>query len=161
LHRWKTRNYDQAHGINTSIPHPHQVLDRLLGLTKKVIVVVIAIVAALMVTIGDLIFDTTPYIWEKEDLLNFFSFLLLAIIGLELLDTIYGLIKGSKVHVETVLLVAATAVARELIVYNYEKAQGEVLIGIGVVMGGIAIAYCLVRKAEVAKRTIDTDAAHH
>jgi uncharacterized membrane protein (DUF373 family) len=86
---------------------------------------------------------------------------LLAIIGLELLDTIYGLIKGSKVHVETVLLVAATAVARELIVYNYDKAQGEVLIGIGAVMVGIAIAYYLVRKAEVAKRTIEIDAAHH
>lgn len=141
------------------------MLDRGLGLAKKAIVIaimimmliaVIVIVVALAGTILELVADETPYIWEKEDFLKFFSFLLLAIIGLELLDTIYVIIKESKIHVETVLLVAVTAVARELIVYDYEKAQGATLIGIATVMIGIAAAYYLVKKVEPVKEPLES-----
>ncbi len=144
------------------------MLDHAIGLTKKaiivaivvmILIVVIVIVVALSGTVYDLVFDQTPYIWEKEDFLNFFSFLLLAIIGLELLDTIYGVIKESKIHVETVLLVAVTAVARELIVYNYDRAQGAPLLGLGAVMAGIAVAYYLVTKAESFKQPLENEAS--
>lgn len=137
-----------------------RVLDRFVGLSKKalviavilmILVVVIVIVFALVGTLYDLIFDPTPFRWEKEDFLNFFSYLLLAIIGLELLDTVSVLLKEARIHVETVLLVAITAVARELIVFNYESAQGAILAGIAAIMGALAAAYYVVRKAEARK----------
>jgi uncharacterized membrane protein (DUF373 family) len=143
------------------------VLDRFVSLAKKalvavvilmILVVVVVIVAALVGTIYDLLFDPTPLNWEKADFLNFFSYLLLVIIGLELLDTIYVLLKEAKIHVETVLLVAVTAVARELIVFDYEHAQGPVLAGMAAVMAGIAVAYYVVKRAEWGKKATEGEA---
>jgi uncharacterized membrane protein (DUF373 family) len=137
------------------------VIDRFVGMAKKalviavvlmIIVVVVVIAVALVGALYALIFDPTPFNWEKEDFLNFFSYLLLVIIGMELLDTVYVLLKEARIHVETVLLVAVTAVARELIVYNYEGAQGATLVGMAAVMGGIAAAYYIVKKAEGTKK---------
>jgi uncharacterized membrane protein (DUF373 family) len=143
------------------------VFDQFVNMAKKalvivvvlmILVVVVVIVVALVGTIYDLLFDPTPFNWEKTDFLNFFSYLLLVVIGLELLDTVYVLLKEARIHVETVLLVAVTAVARELIVYNYEGAQGATLAGMAAVMAGIAVAYYVVRRAEWGKKAPEAEA---
>jgi len=67
------------------------------------------------------------------------------IIGLELLDIVYALLNESRLQVETVLLVVVTAVARELIVFDYEHADGVVLASVGVVVAAVAIAYYLIK----------------
>ena len=135
------------------------VFGRIVEAAKKVIimaVIIMLIIVVAFITVGlvmatyDMVF-TTPYSYEKADFLNIFSWLLLIVIGLELLDAIYVLLKKHEFHVETVLLVAVTAVARELIVYNYEEANGLTLTGIALVMVGIATAYYFITRTQRMK----------
>lgn len=112
-----------------------------------IIVLTVALTVALVVSIAELIVDETPTHFEKADILNAFSHLLLVIIGLELLDIVYGLLTESRLQVETVLLVVVTAVARELIVFDYEHADSLLLASVGVVVAAVAIAYYLIKKA--------------
>jgi uncharacterized membrane protein (DUF373 family) len=135
---------------------PTSLYERYLNLIKKAVVVLVMmmILAAIVITIiatGYQLYhdmgDNTP-ILEKREILDLFSYILLIVIGLELLDTIYGLITDSKIHVEIVLLIAITAVARELIVTDYNSSDGLFLMGIGVVLAGVAVAYYLIKKVE-------------
>jgi uncharacterized membrane protein (DUF373 family) len=135
------------------------VLDRFVELARKalvvaviimLLVVVVFIFVGLTAAVYDMIF-LTPFIYEKSDFLSIFGWLLLVVIGLELLDAIYVIIKKHEFHVETVLLVAVTAVARELIVYDYEYASGIVLAGMALVMAGIATAYYFITKTQQLK----------
>ncbi len=57
------------------------------------------------------------------------------------------------VVVMILIVVAVTAVARELIVYDYAHAQGETLAGIAAVMVGIAAAYFFVKNAESTRES--------
>ena len=61
------------------------------------------------------------------------------VIGVELFDTIKGLLSESRVRAELVLLVAVTAVSRELIVFNYESADGMMMVGLGVLIAAVAV----------------------
>ena len=54
---------------------------------------------------------------------------------------------GSHVKADMVLLVAVTAVSRELIVFDYENADGLVLMGLGLLIVGATIGFYLIRKA--------------
>ncbi len=87
------------------------------------------------------------YDLEKSEVLEFFGELLLIIIGVELFDTIKVLLSGSHVKADMVLLVAVTAVSRELIVFDYENADGLVLMGLGLLIVGATIGFYLIRKA--------------
>lgn len=112
-----------------------------------ILILTIALTIGLVFSIYDLIVDETPNHFEKEDIFNAFSHLLLVIMGLELLDTVYGLLTEAHLQVETVLLVVVTAVARELIVFDYEKAEGVMLASVGIVVAAVAMAYYLIRRA--------------
>jgi len=131
---------------------PRQYLDgtkRLIvtAIILMIIVLTLALTVAFVISIAELIIDETPSHFEKADILNAFSHLLLVIIGLELLDIVLALLNESRLQVETVLLVVVTAVARELIVFDYENADGAVLASVGVVVAAVAIAYYLINKS--------------
>mgnify|MGYP005837639943 CR=1 FL=1 len=131
-----------------------------LEMVKKgaVLMVIVMIVAMIVLLICSTLYSTImlfldedPLIIGKADALHFFGSLLLIVIGLELLDTVYFYITESKIQVETVLLVAMTAVARELIVFDYEHMSGLLLAGIGGAIAAVATSYFLLRKVSSPK----------
>jgi uncharacterized membrane protein (DUF373 family) len=71
---------------------------------------------------------------------------LLVIINFELIDILYLYTKTQKIHVEVVILVGLTAVARELIVFNYEDNNGALIAGLGVLIAALSLSYYLIRK---------------
>jgi uncharacterized membrane protein (DUF373 family) len=82
-----------------------------------------------------------------DRLMDLFGIFLLVLIGIELLDTIKVYLKESVVHVEVVVLVAIIALARKVVVLKIEDLEGEVIIGIGVLVIALSIAYYLIKKA--------------
>ena len=93
-----------------------------------------------------------PLLLENHELTNLLGVFLLILIGIELLDTIKAYFKENAIHFEIVILLAIVAVARKVILLDPATAShpeyfGFELIGIGVVILGLAGAYFLIKKA--------------
>ncbi|MGD0818259.1 MAG: phosphate-starvation-inducible PsiE family protein [Methanomassiliicoccales archaeon] len=126
-----------------------------LGLFKKIIIyivmamfaiVIVAIVYTMGVLIWDLASDPNFIFTDKAEVLSIIGFFLLAVIALEILDILNLYTKTNVVHVEVVVLVALTSVARELIVFDYENDDGVLIAGIGVLVAALALAYYFIKK---------------
>jgi uncharacterized membrane protein (DUF373 family) len=75
---------------------------------------------------------------------------LLILIGVEFLDTIKAYFKENAIHFEIVILLAIIAIARKVILLDPASAPeyiGIELVGIGIVVVGLAGAYYLIKKA--------------
>ena len=89
----------------------------------------------------------TPDLAQLPNLFYFFGTFLMVLIGVELLDTVKVYLKEHVMHVEVVILVAIMAVARKVIVMDFEKMSGLEFAGIGGLLVALAVGYYLVRKA--------------
>jgi len=94
---------------------------------------------------------------DLDDLMDLFGVFLLVLIGIELLDTIKVYLKENQVHVEVVVLVAIIAIARKIVILKIEELDGETIIGIGVLIVALSIAYYLIKKAGLMICDIDED----
>lgn len=94
----------------------------------------------------------------RETVLNLIGNFLLLVVCVELMDTLYAYAIKQQIHVEIVILVALTAVARELIVFDYVTVSAEVLIGVGATIMSLSISYYLIRKSRANMEATPTDA---
>jgi uncharacterized membrane protein (DUF373 family) len=93
-----------------------------------------------------------PLLLENHELTNLLGVFLLILIGVEFLDTIKAYFKENAIHFEIVILLAIIAIARKVILLDPVSAPsseyiGIELMGIGIVVVGLAGAYYLVKKA--------------
>ncbi len=84
---------------------------------------------------------------DLDDLMNLLGVFLLVLIGIELLDTIKIYLRRNVVHVEVVVLVAIIALARKVVVLKIEELTGNHVIGIGVSIVSLAVAYYVIKKS--------------
>jgi len=84
---------------------------------------------------------------ELDNLMDLFGVFLLVLIGIELLDTIKVYLRQNVVHVEVVILVAIIAIARKVVVLKIEELESMMIIGIGVLVVSLAVAYYLIKRA--------------
>ena len=115
--------------------------------------VIVFSVGELLVVLYNNLTLTSPYTLDNHELLNIFGFFLLVLIGIELLDTLLAYLRENVIHVEVVILVALIAIARKVILLEPEYSDSMMLIGIGVVVIGLAGAYFLIKKSN----TLGTD----
>lgn len=87
------------------------------------------------------------FLIDTKTLMDLFGVFLLVLIGIELLDTIKVYFKKNVVHVEVVILVAIIAVARKVIVLDFDKYSGLEVIGIGFVVIALSASYYMIKKA--------------
>jgi uncharacterized membrane protein (DUF373 family) len=91
-----------------------------------------------------------PLLLENHELTNLLGVFLLILIGVEFLDTIKAYFKENAIHFEIVILLAIIAIARKVILLDPASAPkyiGIELVGIGIVVVGLAGAYYLIKKA--------------
>jgi len=93
-----------------------------------------------------------PLLLENHELTNLLGVFLLILIGVEFLDTIKAYFKENVIHFEIVILLAIIAIARKVILLDPASAPnpeyiGIELMGIGIVVVGLAGAYYLIKKA--------------
>lgn len=103
------------------------------------------------------IFFSDYLLMDLDDLMDLFGVFLLVLIGIELLDTIKVYLRQNQVHVEVVVLVAIIALARKIVILKVEELSGETIIGIGVLIVALAIAYYLIKKAGLMICQFDDD----
>lgn len=103
------------------------------------------------------IINTRHFLMDLDQLMDLFGVFMLVLIGIELLDTIKVYLKENVVHVEVVVLVAIIAVARKVVVLKIEEIDGLTIIGIGVIIVALAVAYYFIKKAGLLMCSMDDD----
>jgi uncharacterized membrane protein (DUF373 family) len=98
------------------------------------------------------IFSPPIFIIDANGLMDLFSLFLVLLIGLELLETVKAYLKEDIVHVEFIILVAIIAIARKVIVWDFEKYSNEELLGLAAMIVGLGLTYFLIKKADVKIR---------
>ena len=76
-----------------------------------------------------------------------FAGVLLVLLGLGLMETVKVYLIEESVHVEVVLLVALIAVARSLLLQDFQSAEPLSLIGLAAILVGLTGGYFLLTKA--------------
>lgn len=134
------------------------MIDESIDLFKRIIVyilivglavVIVMLTVSLFEVLWGMITDLNTILLSKEEVLRLFGLFLLIVIGIELMDTFIIYAKEQIVKVEIVLLVAITAIARELIVQDYEHSSGVTLASLGLLIVGSTGAFYLMRRSRI------------
>jgi uncharacterized membrane protein (DUF373 family) len=115
----------------------------LLGL--MMIAVLVATVELAVIMVQEML--TPPILLlDLEELGKVFSFFLMVLIGLELLETIKAYLEKDTVHAEVVFLVAMVAIARKVIILEYDNLNPMVMVGISTIIIALAVGYYFVKR---------------
>lgn len=124
--------------------------------SEKVIIISLIAMMTLMLLVATInlaynvfqkFIEAPNYLITTDGLMQIFDSFLIVLIGLELLETIRTYLKDNVVHVEVVMLVALIAIARKVIILDYEKYSGIMVMGIGVLIVALSIGYYFIRRA--------------
>ena len=117
---------------------------------------IILLAAVLIFAIGELVWlfiecllNLPKGLLENGELVGVLGSFLLVFIIVELLDTMKAYITENVIHVEIVVLLAIIAIARKVILLDPTAADAGELIGIGIIIVGLAAAYYLIKKAGI------------
>ena len=83
---------------------------------------------------------------EMGNLLKIFSFFLVVLIGLELIEVIKVYLVDEQVHVEVIFLVAIIALARKVIVLDVKILDPLSLIGVAAIILALSGGYYLLKQ---------------
>ena len=107
------------------------------------IIVVMLSTAHLGVLSAEEIWKPPRFLIPVQDLLEVFSFFLLVLIGVELLETLKGYLKKDVAHVRVVLEVALIAIARKIVTTEPAQVTGLTLVGIAAIILALGVAFYL------------------
>lgn len=93
------------------------------------------------------IIESDVFILDLDVLMDLFGVFLLVLIGIELLDTIKVYFKKHDIHVEVVMLVALIAIARKVILLDFDKYSGFEVLGIASIVLALSLGYYFIKKA--------------
>ena len=117
------------------------------------IVVLLTSLGFLVYAMYDALWLNTRYLLDTDEMIRVLGAFLLVLIGVELLDTIKAYFIENTIHVEIVVLLAIIAVARKVILLEPPKMityeYGFELMGIGIIVIGLAASYYLIKRAGV------------
>jgi uncharacterized membrane protein (DUF373 family) len=81
--------------------------------------------------------------------LGIFGYFLLVLIGVELLGTMTTYINENVIHVETVIIIAIIAIAREVILLDIGSANAANMFGIAAIILALCAGYYLLEKGGI------------
>jgi uncharacterized membrane protein (DUF373 family) len=131
-------------------------MESLLTKTQKLIalvlgVLLIVVVALSTVDLGCLIaqdiWKPPRFLIPVQGLLEIFSFFLVILIGVELLETLKAYVKKDVIHVRLVLEVALIAMARKVIILEPNSVTALTLFGMAALISALGVAFYFERKA--------------
>ena len=99
---------------------------------------------------------------DIKEMLTVFGFLLMVLIGLELVETIKIYFEQDVFRVEVVVLVSIMAITRKIIIIDYESASYQMLLSIAALMLALSAGFFLVKQAVTPSRSkeIGHDSEH-
>lgn len=91
---------------------------------------------------------------DIDNMLEIFGFFLMVVIGLELFETIRVYVEDNTIHVEVVLLVAIVAVARKVIIIDYNDIEPMMNFSIAALIITLSCGYYIIKRLlEQIRRT--------
>ncbi|MEP0872846.1 phosphate-starvation-inducible PsiE family protein [Trichocoleus desertorum AS-A10] len=111
----------------------------------------IAMVVVLAVAVIDLVrflvleIFSEPFGLFSTTLIEIFGLFLNILIALEILENIAAYLRKHVVQVELVVVTSLIAVARKIIILDFEKTTGVELIGLAIAIFSLSISYWVVR----------------
>lgn len=125
--------------------------ERLILMALLVMLLVVVAVGALELAFTIVITLLKPSSWESiygtEALFRIFEFFFVVLIGVELLETVRIYLEEDVIHVEVVLLVAITAIARKVIVLDLSKYDPVAVIGLALLAISLCGGFFLLKRA--------------
>lgn len=109
-----------------------------------ILVIFVAVFDLGLVLIKELL--TPPVGFLGRTLINIFGLFLNVLIALELLENLTAYLKKHVVQVELVVVTSIIAVARKIILLDFEKTSGIELIGLAIAIFALAISYWIIRR---------------
>ncbi|MFZ0135556.1 MAG: phosphate-starvation-inducible PsiE family protein [Candidatus Sulfotelmatobacter sp.] len=118
-----------------------------IALAVLLIIVVALSTVHLALLIAEEIWKPPRFLIAVPGLLDIFSFFLLVLIGVELLETLKGYVKKDVVRVRLVLEVALIAMARKVIILEPDSEPGLIMFGMAALILALGVAFYFERKA--------------
>ncbi|TVQ20785.1 MAG: hypothetical protein EA367_07545 [Leptolyngbya sp. DLM2.Bin15] len=126
----------------TFIKYIESGVSKALGLAM-VIVVLVAMIDLCVFLVNDLLSTTDRFF--ATTLIEIFGLFLNILIALEVLENITAYLRKHVVQVELVIVTSLTAVARKIIIFDFNKATGIDLIGLALATLALSVSYWIVR----------------
>jgi uncharacterized membrane protein (DUF373 family) len=126
-----------------------KVVTLVIGLIAKVLsllligIVIVSVMNLAIVLTKDLL-SYPPGAFSVE-LIQIFGLFLDILIAIELLENITGYLRSNSIQVELVVVTALVAVARKVIIFDFEKFSAFDLLGLASAILSLSISYWLVR----------------
>ena len=128
----------------------------LLGKFERLIVLTLMVFMMISVLLATI--EVGVILWQQmlmppfmllnvKEMMEVFGFILMVIIGLELLETIKAYLNDHVIHVEVVLLVALVAVARKVIILDYKDIEPMMMFAVAALVISMSIGFYIVRRA--------------
>jgi uncharacterized membrane protein (DUF373 family) len=127
-------------------------VDKALKIFEKAIIFILLGIMMVVISLSliDLIYHLIQLILASDflvlgidELFNLFGFILLLLISLELLQTVKMYLNEKVVHTEIVLEVAMIALARKIIITDFEKVNSLNTLSVAAILLVLAVAYFL------------------
>ncbi len=128
----------------------HQGLKGIENITAKILSI------ALIIVILISLFDLSRVLVQEivllrvsvlgKSLFNLFGLFLNVLIALELLENIGGYLQKNVIQVELVIVTAMIAIARKVIILDFEKISSQELVALALSMLALAVSYWVIRK---------------
>lgn len=122
------------------------------------LVVFFSAIELLIYIVRELIVDLSSehLLIEKYELMKIFGLFFNVLIGLELFETVHLYLKDNIIHAEFVLLVGITAIARKIIILDYEQISEIYVLMLGILVASLALGFYLVRLGQTLRRDKDS-----
>src|ERR1700683_1640580 len=130
-------------------------METLLAKAQKLIALVLGLLLILVVALSTLhlgwliaqeIWKPPKFLIPVQSLLEIFSFFLLVLIGVELLETLKAYLRKDVIHVRLVLEVALIAMARKVIILEPNTVPVLTLFGVAALILALGIAFYFERQ---------------
>jgi uncharacterized membrane protein (DUF373 family) len=132
-------------------------MEALLTKVQKLIAVALSVLLVVVVTlstvhlgflIAEEIWTPPRFLIPVQGLLEIFSFFLLVLIGVELLETLKAYVRKDVIHVRLVLEVALIAMARKVIVLEPGNVSALTLFGVAALILALGVVFYFERQAQ-------------
>ncbi len=125
-----------------------------LALLLMMMLALLASTIELAIILVEQLLAPPTFLLNIKEMLAVFGFLLMVLIGLELVETIKIIYFEQDIfRVEVVVLVAIIAVTRKIIIIDYNSISYEMLLSIAVLMIALSAGYFLVKRATTPSRS--------
>lgn len=114
-------------------------------------IVVVSATAELAYTIVTDLLTPPGFFFGIEDLFELFGLFLMVLIGVELISSIRLFLVDHIFHVESMLLVALTAVTRKIVILDSAEIDSAQLYGLSALIISLVAGYFLIRQSHKDK----------